>query len=534
LVRTNDYSDELFDSTSRSKTYLISNKTGKTIKSFPAKAPLPGGSSMLFSATGNHLVWFDAEVLKFYCFDIKKDRTYDLSKKIPERLYYKCRQQNASYGWFFDANSAHVYIYDEYDCWKINLDHPMLARNIFLGYGRKQKIILGLYSQRNDGKYDSKGDTLITGYDPVGKQNGIGFLVNGLVSLKMHNDRHLYATRYNDEGWDRFPNSYLPIKATSAHTYLAVSQSATVAPNWMVTDDFEQFTEVSELHPQLKYNWLTTELLNWTADSGKKLQGILYKPENFDPSKKYPLILNYYTKVSDQYNSFLYPNYVGHNINVPYFVSNGYLVLLTDLDLDPLDRPNSALGSVRPILQLLYKASWLDQKHIGIQGHSHGGYVTNCLITESDLFKAACEFAGTSNLISAYGQLGFGDRYFTRHSLYESSGQAGAFGLNCSPWTNPEIYIKNSPIFKIGKISTPLLMIHGSGDASVPFEQGVELFTGLRRAGKPVWLLQYLKEDGHVLAMQIEAKKDLTIKMKSFFDYYLKEQPMPYWMVAEQ
>jgi predicted esterase len=527
VVRDNIGSGDLLKNDTLSSLMLISNKNGKVAKIFELPRYFDGSSRFKFSTDGKYLV-FTGLQSRFFSYDIVRDKLTNLSMQIPSNLFYRFRNEDASFGWYISKTKpSDVLIYDEFDCWKVDLTGKVKPFNIFGGFGSKNNLILGIVGDPANTLLSPNKRVLLTAYNPLTKENGIGFLRNGKIKLNMH-DQYLYVTRNNDKGFDRFPYSPQPIKAIQSESYLVMTQSATKAPNWFITKDFSRLVPISNNHPQKRSNWLNAELINWNAEYGQHLQGVLYKPEDFDSTKKYPVIINYYTRVSDQFHKFLYPEYIGSNIDIPYFVSNGYIIIVADLYFEAFERSKSTIRSIIPLIDMLSKRKWIDQQNIGIQGHSHGGYVTNCLITETNLFKAACEFAGVSNLVSSYGQLNKGR---PRHALYETSGQSGTFGYGATPWNKPNLYIKNSPIFKINMINTPLLMIHGNNDDLVPFAQAEELFTGMRREGKPVWWLQYQDDGGHVLFRQAE-RRDLTVRMKEYFDHYLKDKPMPEWMAT--
>lgn len=182
----------------------------------------------------------------------------------------------------------------------------------------------------------------------------------------------------------------------------------------------------------------------------------------------------------------------------------------------------SAYNCVVSAVQYLNRMPWVDSKRVGVQGHSFGGYEVNYLITHCHLFAAACAASGVSDLISSYANNLRGG-YPIYHTEY-GQGRIGA-----TLWQRPDLYILNSPIFKADQVTTPLLMMQNKEDGAVPYAQGVELFTSLRRLGKRAWLLQY-DGNGHSLNGGA-ASEDYTIRMTQFFDHYLKGAPAPKWML---
>ena len=145
------------------------------------------------------------------------------------------------------------------------------------------------------------------------------------------------------------------------------------------------------------------------------------------------------------------------------------------------------------------------------------------MITQTDKFKAAGAGAPVSNMTSAYGGIRWGSG-ITRQVQYEQ----GQSRIGKDLWSGYDLYIENSPIFFVPKVTTPVLIMHNDKDGAVPWYQGIEFFTALRRCGKIAWLLQYNDEEHNLV--ERKNTKDLSIRLSQFFDHYLKGAPMPKWM----
>ncbi|MNL22389.1 Prolyl tripeptidyl peptidase precursor [compost metagenome] len=204
-------------------------------------------------------------------------------------------------------------------------------------------------------------------------------------------------------------------------------------------------------------------------------------------------------------------------------MNRGYLVFIPDMFYTTGQNGKGILATISSAVKFLSQFSWVDVQRMGLQGHSFGGYETNYLITHTNLFAAAQEIAGQSNLVSGYGWI-TPSSGSSRHILYEKA----QGNLPCPPWDCPNLYVENTPIFKIGDVTTPLMMVHNKNDNAVPFYQAIEFFTGLRRAKKKAWLVEYDNE-GH-LVMDANNREDLTIRTQQFFDHYLKGAKPPIWM----
>jgi dipeptidyl aminopeptidase/acylaminoacyl peptidase len=306
---------------------------------------------------------------------------------------------------------------------------------------------------------------------------------------------------------------------------LYTRQSFTEFPNlWTSNLSFKSPTQITDANPQQKdYNWGTAELVEWISLDGRPLKGMLIKPENFDPNKKYPMIVNFYEKSSNGLYRHRAPSYGRSTINYPFYASRGYLIFNPDVYYRDGYPGESAFNCVIPGITALIERGFVDKDNIGVQGHSWGGYQIAYLVTKTDIFKAAESGAPVPNMISAYG----GIRWWTglsRQFQYEHTQSR----IGGTPWEYPQRYIENSPIFNIDKINTPLLIMHNDADGHVPWYQGIELFVSLRRLGKPAWFLNYNGEPHWPLKWQ--NRVDFNIRMAQFFDYYLKGAPKPVWM----
>lgn len=313
-----------------------------------------------------------------------------------------------------------------------------------------------------------------------------------------------------------------PIKARDADIYLVKRSSTEKSPNYYWTQDWKTLTPLSEIYPEKAYNWVRSELITIQTIDGRKEQAVLYKPEDFDSTKKYPVIINYYERKSQELNQYHKPgNPSGGDLDISWFVSHGYLVCTPDIHYKTGAIGQGVYNSVLGTTQYLEKLPWVDSAQIGIQGHSFGGFETNYLITHTSRFKAAVSSSGISDFISYYGG------YWNIGISYQSFSENSQLRMGATLWQKPNIYIENSPVFQLNKVTTPILIVANKKDGNVPFSQGVELFTGLRRLGKKAWMLQYDK-GGH--GVHSREYTDYIIRMTQFFNHYLKDIPPPKWM----
>jgi len=166
---------------------------------------------------------------------------------------------------------------------------------------------------------------------------------------------------------------------------------------------------------------------------------------------------------------------------------------------------------------------WVDSTKMGIQGQSWGGYQVAHLITRTTMYAAAWSGAPVVNMTSAYGGIRW-QSGMSRQFQYEHTQSRIGKPL----WDAIDLYIENSPLFFMKNVHTPVAIMHNDNDGAVPWYQGIEFFTALRRLNKPVWLLNY-NGDEHNLVNR-ENRKDIQIREAQFFDHFLKGKPSPDWI----
>lgn len=457
-----------------------------------------------------------------YIYEVKSGKLENISKNIfiPEKdpdydmpFLKKSRGLNEG-AWL--SNDTAILIYDEYDIWQVdpmNKKPPLCLTN---RYGRRHRISFRLLHLHNNDKGLTVGKEItIQAFNKKSKASGFYMMTIGRST-----DPRLLSMGSFDYTPKIFERN--SIKARDANLYIVRRQSAWESPNFFWTRDFKSFYPISNIHPERRYNWMTAHLISFQTLDGHVEQAVIYKPENFDHHKKYSVIIHYYERKTHQLNVFQKP-FVdnGGDLDIAWFVSRGYIVVTPDIHYKAGEPGFSALNSIVGVRNYLAKFSWIDENSIGIQGHSFGGYETNFVITHSNLFAAACASSGMSNFVSNY--LGFLGAH-TNHDWYENR----ISRIGATLWDKPELYIKNSPVFHVDKIRTPLLMVANKGDRNVLFAQGLEMFIAMRRLGKPVWMLQY---DGANHGLDGENYIDYMLRMTQFFDFYLKHARPPKWMI---
>ena len=176
-----------------------------------------------------------------------------------------------------------------------------------------------------------------------------------------------------------------------------------------------------------------------------------------------------------------------------------------------------------PAVQRVVEMGFIDPSRIGIQGHSWGGYQITYMITRTNIFRAVEAGASVSNMVSAYGGIRWGTGMSRAFQYERTQSRIGG-----PPWKNPLQFIENSPIFWVEKVRTPYLTVHNDEDDAVPWYQGIEFFSAMRRLGKEAYMFVYNGEK-HGLRER-ENQKHWTVHMAEYFDHYLLGAPTPEWM----
>jgi dipeptidyl aminopeptidase/acylaminoacyl peptidase len=415
-------------------------------------------------------------------------------------------------GWAKDSKS--VLLHDNWDVWQVSVAGGQ-AVNLTVNGRRDQvryqrRFAIEPPEDRNDG-IDLTKAQYFAAYGEWTKKSGIARLDPGKPGVQIM-------------GWsDASLGGLMKPKNADAVIY---TRSTALEPNdYYFTDPaFNQSTRLTDQRPQLsQYTWTEgTMLVNYTSDKGDKLQGVIFLPAGYEKGKSYPTLVNFYERMSQTANVFANPAANGFNRSV--YTSNGYAVFVPDIAYKVNDPGMSAVWCMVPAVKAAIATGVVDPKHIGITGHSWGGYQTSFLITQTDLFAAAVAGAPLTNMISMYSLI-YKNTGGGNGAIFEASQGRFKGGY----WDNWDAYYRNSPVFFAKNVKTPLMILHNDRDGAVDFTQGVEYYNTLRRLQKPVIMLEYIGEN-HSLRKPAN-QRDYTVRMMEFFDHYLKGAPAPDWMV---
>ncbi len=470
------------------------------------------------SAITPYLFVYKYEDSLWYSVNLQNGESANLSSLVPFTLTdesFDKPQPPGSYGQAgVTKRKDHFIVYDKYDIWAIPVSGEGKAVCLTNGYGRKNGIRFKVVKRSGRGvtaEIDISAPFLVESTDLKNRDAGFYMAAKGKDPRKLLSGPYRYSYQ----------------KPLLNGEHLLKRESFGEAPDyWVFSKDFKSGERLTGLNEQLEgYSTGTSEVIWWRDSSGMEQSGVLFKPEGYDPSRRYPVIVHLYETKSENTNMFYTPEPTSSEINPVMYTSKGYVVFMPDIRYKVGWPGQSALNIVESGTRHLVGSGIADPEKIGIQGHSWGGYQVAYIITQSKLFRCACTETAVANMTSAYSGLRAGAGK-PRMFMYESTQSR----IGGTIWEMPDNYIKNSPLFYLDQVTTPLLSRHCDADEAVPYSQGLELFLGLKRLYKPVWMFNY-KGEGHNIK-----KRDISIdwnrRMSEFFDYYLLDAGKPDWMDA--
>jgi len=489
--------------------YLFDLKTG-------SRHMIKKDMSSRFQASpgGKYLLWFSYDDYSYYTYHIESGKEHRITEPdilradIETNTTFDRNEPYGSPGWLQDDRV--VLIYDRYDIWKVDPENKHEPVNLTIN-GRKEKTVYRLIKFDEDWDFFDGKETLhLMGTHEVSRSTGYyGW------GLETASEPELLIG-----GGYRLSN---PLKSDDSETVVYTKETYNVFPDLLVSDlTFRESIRISDANPQqADFLWGTVELCDWASLDGRRLEGLLYKPEDFDPSRKYPMIVQFFHKSADQLYDHRIPQWHSSRIDYHYYTSNGYIIFAPDIYFDDGYIGESAYKSIMPGVTALIDRGFVDPERIGVQGHSYSGYQAAYLATRTNMFACIQAGAPVVNFFSAYGGIRWQSGR-NRSFQYEHHQTLGSI------WEVPLRFLENSPLFFMDKVTTPVLIMHNDNDGAVPWTQGIEYFIALRRLQKPAWLLNYNGEEHGI--RKLKNKKDFHVRMSQFFSHYLKGEPMPKWM----
>jgi dipeptidyl aminopeptidase/acylaminoacyl peptidase/peroxiredoxin len=489
--------------------WLVDGRTGQRTKVLDK---LRGNVST--SPGGKYLLWFSADY-RWWSLDIATGARRDLtgSLGVPFHRHDDDHPEpDGAYGLAgWTENDGAVLIYDEFDVWRV---HPATGDAVCItdGYGRQHRLRLRTQPLPRSDDREWVDDELLLAATQVDTMTE-GFFVDSVARTQKPQKLIMADVNFGDVSRPKRGN----------RLFFTQSTFATFPDLWTANGDFTGITRLTTANPQQQnYRWGKSELVRWVDGDGQSRQGVLIKPDDFDPTRKYPMMVHFYERMTQGLHNYVAPA-PGTSPNAAYYVSNGYLWFMPDVVYEIGYPGNSCVKCVVSGVQHLIAQGFVDPKAVAASGHSWGGYQTAFLVTRTNIFACVESGAPVSNMLSAYGGIRY-ESGMSRQFQYEMTQSR----IGGTPWQYPLRYQENSPIWFADKVQTPVLILHNDQDGAVPWTQGIEYFTALRRLDKECYLFNYNGE-GHGLRNRANMK-DWSRRMAEFFDHHCKGAPAPKWM----
>ena len=468
------------------------------------------------SPQGKYAYWYGETDSCWYTIALAEGKRYRLTtpesfpawdeeNDVPNHPY-----AHGAAGW--TANDQSLLIYDRYDIWKFDPTAATSPINLTVN-GRKEKLSYRLEQLDKEARFIDLGKPqLLKGFNETTK--GYGFY-NARLSAPAA-PKTLLAGNYMLRSINKAKNTDDVIYTMETFQQYPDIHYSTLA--------FKKSVQLTHGDKQQEgFIWGTAELVSWISLDGRPLEGVIYKPANFDPNKKYPMMVNFYERNSETLYNYRMPEPHRSTIDYHLYNSNEYIIFNPDIRYVDGYPGESCYNCLMPGITMMIAKGYIDEKGIGAQGHSWGGYQVAYLATRTNLFSAIESGAPVVNMFSAYGGIRWGSG-MARSFQYEHTQSR----LGATPWSSPLRYLENSPLFTMDKVQTPILIMHNDADGHVPWYQGIEYFVAMKRLGKPCWLLNYTGEPHWPTNMA--NRIDFQRRMFQFFNHYLKNQKMPKWM----
>jgi dipeptidyl aminopeptidase/acylaminoacyl peptidase len=471
------------------------------------------------SPGGEYIYWFNQQDGDYYTMNVVSGKITNLTAGMDVSFANELHDSPSLAGSYGIAGWAPsdeaIYINDRYDIWKFEPEGQRAAVNLTNGNGRANKLTYRYQRlDRDEDFINFREKAVLSVFNEWTKASGYayGSMDDPMTPTEIvMKDMSVYGLNKAKDA-DR-----VLVRMSTYEEYPEV-----YAANSVEMDGLKKLTDMDAQEDP--YNWGTAELVEFESGyDGEIMQAILYKPENFDPNKKYPLIAYFYERRSNSLHSHPSPAPSASTVNIPYFVSNDYLVLVPDIKYEDGRPGKSAMDHVVPATKAVVAKGFVDESKMAIQGQSWGGYQVAHIVTQTDMYAAAGAGAPVSNMTSAYGGVRWGSGMSRMFQYEKTQSRIGG-----TLWDKFDLYIENSPLFGVPNIKTPLFIMHNDADGAVPWYQGIEFYMALRRLQKPSWMVVY-NDEAHNLR-QRKNRKDLSVRMGQFFDHYLKGAPMPEWM----
>ncbi|SHG38288.1 S9 family peptidase [Flavobacterium defluvii] len=509
LYNPKDYEPQ-FEDEGPSDIYLMDLNTLE--KSLLLKKQFGCRRSVIPSPNGKFIAYYKNN--HWWIYDLYLKSHHNVTEKVGVSFTEKTRLSAESLcgspGWSKDGKN--FIIYDQYDIWIVKTDGSSFKK---ITSGRDAKIVF---------RITESSATKILNYQYDKSKNQIYDLEKPLI-LQAHGEDE--KTGY----FQWFPNNKVKkiiyeaslIKDLKSNfkgeSIVFLEQKFNMPPKLqLVNGNKKKSTVYSSNNHHEKFLLGNSKLIYYQNSKKQNIKSVLIYPANYNHSKKYPMIVNIYEIQSMNLHKYFNPTLFNEGgFNPSILSSEGYFVLLPDIILEQGNPGISALDCVTSATQKIIDMGLVDPASIGLMGHSFGGFETAFIATQTNLFAAVVPSGAITNLKNFYFTVNL------KSGKPESwRFQSLQWNMRKSPFEEPDLYVRNSPIDHIEKIKVPTLLWSGKEDAQVDVKQSIEFYLALRRLGKKSIMLLYPNEN-HSFSSE-SAQKDISIRILQWFDYFLKKK----------
>ena len=408
---------------------------------------------------------------------------------------------------YFDENGRSILFDGKDEMYQYTIDEDLVKKiKIPRGFrgiitnGKSSQVGMGLRFKQN--YYNSKKPLIIKLIQDETSEQGVGVFKNGKFSILLEPSNVMITIA----------------KSTDNPKKSIYTKSNYNLPPTLIINDHAHEKIIFRSNPSdQKSSTYRMEKIFYKNSKGLSLTGLLYYPSQYNSQNKYPLIVGIYELMRNQSNRYLMDGFSGivEGMNIRYYLDRGYFIYLPDIKYDSRGPGRSALDCVESSLDALGQISAIDFGKFGLIGHSHGGYETNFIATQSKKFAAYVSGAGNSDLVRSYHSYNYNFK-----SPFYWQFEEQQYRMYKPFAADKNLYIDNSPIYHAEKVSSPVLLWAGTRDENIAWDQSMEFYLGLRRNNRKVAALFY-KDEGHSFGNK-KNREDLFIRISDWFDYHLK------------
>ncbi|MFC2161643.1 S9 family peptidase [Acidobacteriota bacterium] len=510
--------------------YLLDIKTGKRTK---IKENI-NDRYLRAGASGKYLLFLDDN--HYWTFDLVSHNFTNITKNAPVSFINIESDGTAKVfpdllqkppfgvaGW--TKSDAAVLLYDKYDLWQVATDGSKVQ---ILTQGAADQVRHRLVRLDQAGSMGRGGSGRSTPEKWIDLSKPVYLSLYGEWTKKSGYGQMKAGKAVQRLVWlDKNVSSLA--KAKDADIYAFTVQDFDDSPDIFIGGaDLQNAKQVTETNPfQKDYSWGHSELITYTTEKGRKLQGALIYPAGYEPGKKYPMIVYNYELLSQNVHRYITPSDRSY-YNISVFSSQGYIVLEPDIVFRIRQPGWSVVECVTAGVKKVIEMGIVDPKRIGVIGHSMGGFNSSFIATHTDgIFAAAVAGAPITDLVSYYGDHHWGSGIAETDHI-----ETGQERMEVALYDDFQAYVDNSAVFNVQNMTVPLLLEAGDKDGIVAWYQSIELYNIARRAKKNVVMLTYIGED-HGLR-QKHNQQDYQRRILAWFGHYLKGESAESWITDGQ